>query len=148
MDTPAEPDMKALVFVFPMLAVLGLAACATNRVSDVDRLAVYMAHSGAPVNQVRYYNAMGWDRIDGEHVLLEMRPRETWLLKLSGPCLDWGSGSPVLSLSSPTGWVLAKFDRVHIQGSPVTCRIEEIRPVDIKAVRAAEDARGAQSAGM
>lgn len=138
--------MKALVF--PMLAVLGLAACATNRMSDTDRLAIYDAHSGAPVKQIRYYNAMGWDRIDGEHVILNMRPNETWLLKLSGSCLDWGGGSPNLALSSQSGWVMVKFDKVSVQGSPVTCRIDEIRPVDVKAVRAAEDARRAQlSAG-
>jgi Family of unknown function (DUF6491) len=135
--------MKALIL--PMLAVLGLAACATNRISDTDRLAIYEAHSGAPVKQIRYYSAMGWDRIDGEHVLLNMRPNETWLLKLSGPCLDWGGGSPTLSLSSQSGWVMVKFDKVSVHGSPVTCRIEEIRPVDVKAVRAAEDARRAQA---
>ena len=61
---------------------------------------MYQAHSGAPVKQIRFYNAMGWDRIDDEHVLLSMRPKETWLMKVSGPCLDWGSASPVLRLSS------------------------------------------------
>ena len=134
--------MKALIL--PMLAVLGLAACATNRISDTDRLAIYDAHSGAPVKQIRYYNAMGWDRIDDQHVLLNMRPSETWLLKVSGPCLDWGSSSPVLRLSSSGPYVMAKFDRILTEGSPVSCRIEEIRPVDVKAVRAAEDARRAQ----
>lgn len=138
--------MKALIL--PMLAVLGLAACAANRISDADRLAIYDAHSGAPVKQIRYYHAMGWDRIDDQHVLLNMRPSETWLLKVSGPCLDWGSASPVLRLSSTGPYVMAKFDRILTEGSPVSCRIEEIRPVDVKAVRAAEDARRAQlSAG-
>lgn len=138
--------MKALIL--PMLAVLGLAACATNRISDTDRLAMYKAHSGAPVKQIRYTNAMGWDRIDDQHVLLNMRPSETWLLKVSGPCLDWGSASPVLRLSSSGPYVMAKFDRILTEGSPVSCRIEEIRPVDVKAVRAAEEARRAQvSAG-
>ena len=138
--------MKALVL--PLLAVLGLAACATNRISDADRLAIYDAHSGAPVKQIRYYDAMGWDRIDDQHVLLNMRPSETWLLKVSGPCLDWAGGSPVLRLSSTGPYVMAKFDRILTDGSPVSCRIEEIRPVDVKAVRAAEDARRAQlSAG-
>ena len=138
--------MKALVL--PMLAVLGLVACATNRISDADRLAIYDAHSGAPVKQIRYYDAMGWDRIDDQHVLLNMRPSETWLLKVSGPCLDWAGGSPVLRLSSTGPYVMAKFDRILTDGSPVSCRIEEIRPVDVKAVRAAEDARRAQlSAG-
>ncbi|HWS77198.1 MAG TPA: DUF6491 family protein [Thermomonas sp.] len=135
--------MKA--FVFSMIAVLGLSACATNRISEVDRLAVYKAHSGEPVKQIRYYRAMGWDRIDDQHVVLDMRPNETWLLTVSGPCLDWGSASPVLQLSSSGPYVMAKLDRILTAGSPVSCRIEEIRPVDIKAVREAENALRAQA---
>ena len=130
--------MKALLV--PLIAVFGLAACATNRPSDADRLALYEAHSGAPVKQIRFFNAMGWDRIDDEHVLLNMRPNETWLLKVSGPCLDWGSASPILRLSSTGAYVMAKFDRILTEGSPVSCRIEEIRPVDVKALRAAQQA--------
>ena len=138
------------VLLIPMLAVLSLSACATHRLGDGDRLALYRAHAGEPVKQIRNYRAMGWDRIDGQHVLLEMRPRENWLLSLSGPCLDWGTGSPNLTLSSQTGWVVSKFDRVQIEGSQVTCRIEEIRPVDVAAMRAAEDqlrANKAQASG-
>ena len=135
--------MKALIV--PLIAVLGLAACATNRLSDTDRLALYDAHAGAPVKQIRFYNAMGWDRIDDEHVLLSMRPSETWLLKVSGPCLDWGSASPTLRLSSTGPYVMAKFDRILTEGSPASCRIEEIRPVDVKAMRAARDAATAQA---
>ena len=135
--------MKALIVA--MVAVLALAACATNRISDSERLAIYEAHSGAPVKQIRYYHAMGWDRIDDQHVLLNMRPSETWLLKVSGPCLDWGSASPVLRLTSSGPYVMAKFDRILTEGSPVSCRIEEIRPVDARAVRAAEEAGRAQA---
>ena len=135
--------MKTLIL--PMLAMSILAACATGRMSDTDRLALYDAHAGAPVKQIRFYNAMGWDRIDDEHVLLSMRPSETWMLKVSGPCLDWGSASPVLRLSSTGPYVMAKFDRILTEGSPVSCRIEEIRPVDVKALRAAQDAKAAQA---
>ena len=137
--------MKALIV--PLIAVLGLGACATNRLSDTDRLAMYDAHAGAPVKQIRFYNAMGWDRIDDEHVLLSMRPSETWMLKVSGPCLDWGSASPVLRLSSTGPYVMAKFDRILTQGSPVSCRIEEIRPIDVKGLRAARDAMQPQASG-
>ena len=135
--------MKTLIL--PMLAMSILAACATGRMSDTDRLALYDAHAGAPVKQIRFYNPMGWDRIDDEHVLLNMRPKETWLLKVSGPCLDWGSASPTLRLSSSGAYVMAKFDRILTEGSPISCRIEEIRPVDVKAVRAAQDAMTAQA---
>ena len=135
--------MKALII--PLLAVLAMTACATNRPSEAERLAIYEAHSGAPVKQIRFYNAMGWDRIDDEHILLSMRPNETWLLRVSGPCLDWGSASPVLRLSSSGAYVMAKFDRILTDGSPISCRIEEIRPVDVNAVREAETAMRAQA---
>ena len=137
--------MKAMIL--PFVAVLGLAACASTRHDEPDRLALYQAHAGEPVKRIRNYDGVGWDRIDAEHILLTMRPREAWLLTLSGPCLDWSSGSPFLRLSSQTGWVMAKFDRVHVSGSPVSCRIEEIRPVDTKAVSAAQEAMraGAQA---
>ena len=133
------------VLVIPLLAVLGLAACATNRISDTDRLALYQAHAGEPVKQIRNYSPMGWDRIDDEHVLLSTRPNETWLMTVSGPCLDWGSSSPVMGLSSTGPYVMAKFDRIVIPGSPISCRIEEIRAVDVKAVRAAETEMRAQA---
>ena len=131
-----------------LLAVLGASACASNRPSDADRLAMYEAHAGAPVKQIRNVNAMGWERVDDQHVILSTRPTESWLLEVSGPCVDWGSGSPLLRLSSTGPYVMAKFDRILTEGSPVSCRIEEIRPIDVKAVRAAQDAARAQpSAG-
>ena len=131
-----------------LLAVLGASACASNRPSDADRLAMYEAHAGAPVKQIRNVNAMGWERVDDQHVILSTRPTESWLLEVSGPCLDWGSGSPLLRLSSTGPYVMAKFDRILTEGSQVSCRIEEIRPIDVKAVRAAQDAARAQpSAG-
>ena len=135
MHCPKEIDMKPII---PLLAALSLAACATTGPSDSERLALYMAHAGEPVRQVRYINPMGWERVDGAHVLLNMRPKENWLLTLPGNCLDWGSGSPFLKVDTQTGWLMTKFDSVKIAGSPVSCRIDEIRPVDMKAVRAAE----------
>ena len=132
--------MKTLLL--PLLATLGLVAgCASTRPSDADRLALYEAHAGAPVNQVRYLQPQSWDRIDDQHVVLEMRPNESWLLTLSGPCLDWGRGSPFLGVAPLNGMVLSRFDKVAVPGSQVTCTIREIRPLDVKALRAAERAR-------
>ena len=127
--------MKVLLAV---LVTALLASCASTRLPEATRLALVEAHAGEPVNQIRYSNPMGWSRVDGQHVLLDMRPRETWLLTLTGGCLDWGSSSPGLLVKSHTGFSLGKFDSVQTVDSPVTCRIDEIRPVDMKAVRAAE----------
>ncbi len=134
-------------------AALVLAGCATGRLSDTERLALYQQHAGAPVNQIRYLDPMGWDRIDDQHVVLQMRPNESWLLRLSGPCLQWGTGSPFIGLSSFSGMTLSRFDKVIAPGSPqISCLIQEIRPLDVKALKAGEKAlrekAAAQTSGM
>lgn len=123
-----------------VLVALGLTACASNRISDTDRLALYQAHAGAPVKQVRYLDPIGWDRIDDQHVVLQMRPNESWLLTLSGPCLNWSNGSPFLKVSVANGMTLTPFDKVIVADSQISCQIREIRPLDMKAVRAGENA--------
>lgn len=143
--------MKALLL--PLLAIPGLVTgCASTRLSDAERLALYEAHAGAPVNQIRYLDPIGWDRIDDEHVVLQMRPNESWLLRLSGPCLQWTTGSPFIGLSTFSGMTLSRFDKVVAPGSSqLSCLIQEIRPLDVKALRAAEkglrEKAGAQASG-
>ena len=137
--------MKAIVTL--LVGALGLAGCATHGPTDSQRLAMYMSHAGEPVNQVRYYNPQGWERIDDAHIVLTMRPREQYLLTLSGPCLQWSTGMPVIGIQTTMGTVLSRFDRVTANGVPMSCSIHEIRPLDAAAVRAGEQALRAQSAG-
>lgn len=127
------------------LAVLGLSACASTRISDSDKLALYQSHAGAPVKQVRYYDPIGWDRVDDQHLVLQMRPRESWLLTLAGPCLAWSNGSPFMAVSSFNGMTLSTFDKIMVPGLQMGCMIREIRPLDMKAIRAGEDALRARS---
>ena len=123
--------------LFALSSVLFVAGCMANETRE-ERLALYQSHAGAPVKQIRYYNPIGWEEIDDEHILLTMRPKEVWLMRLSGPCLDFGGGSSVLAVSSQAGYVSSRFDRVTTGDSGISCRIEEIRPVDTMALRAAQ----------
>ena len=126
-----------------LVAASVLAGCATTGLSESERLALYSAHAGAPVNDIRYSNPIGWDKVDGEHLLLTMRPSEVWLLRISGPCLDWSGASPTIIIDNNMNRLTAKFDRISVPGSPASCRIEEIRPVDVAAVREERDAMAA-----
>ena len=121
-------------------SVLFVAGCMAHETHE-ERLALYQAHAGAPVKHIRYYNPIGWEEIDDEHILLTMRPKEVWLMRLSGPCLGYNTGSPILGISSQIGYVSSKFDRITTGNPPLSCRIEEIRPVDTTAVRAASKAQ-------
>ena len=129
--------MKALVV--SALAALSLSACATYNLTDGERLALYEAHAGAPVQRINYLSPIGWVRVDDQHVALDMRPGERWLLTLSGPCLQWNRGN-ALRLAPTGGVVLAKNDLVEVAGSQISCRIDEIRPIDLPAFRSAENA--------
>jgi hypothetical protein len=132
--------MPARLLIAAAVAAL-LGACASTRMSDAERLALYGAHAGAPVKTIRYTDPIGWEKVDGEHLLLTLRPREVYLMTVSGPCLDWGGASPTIAISAQAGFVSAGFDRISVPDVPAGCRIEEIRPVDIAAVRAERGAR-------
>ncbi|HJX86803.1 MAG TPA: DUF6491 family protein [Gemmatimonadales bacterium] len=136
--------MRSLPFAI-LFASLSLAACAsTGRMSESDKLALYSSHAGAPVRDIRYYSPIGWDKVDDQHLLLTMRPTEVWLIRVSGPCLDWGGASPTIQVSTQSGRLSAKFDRISTPQTPVSCRVEEIRPVDVAAVRASQRAMAAK----
>lgn len=121
-----------------------LAGCTSPGATQEQRLALYQAHASAPVKKVPYFNPISWEEIGDEHILVTMKPKEVWLMRLSGPCLDYDGGSPVLAISSQAGYVSSGFDRVTTGGSNFTCRIEEIRQVDTMAMRAA---RNGQASG-
>ena len=131
-------SMRSRLPFFALLPAMLLAGCMTGGPTRAERLAAYQAHAAAPVKQIRYYSPIGWEEVDDDHILLTMRPREAYLMRLSGPCLDFDGGSPVLAVSSTAGYVASGFDRVSLGGSNISCRIEEIRPVDVAAMRAAQ----------
>ena len=69
--------MKSVIV--PLLLATGLAACATAPHDDgVASLALYQAHADEPVSQLHYFGrAMGWQRVDDQHLLLDLKPRES-----------------------------------------------------------------------
>jgi len=121
-----------------MTGALLLAGCASHGATDEQRLSLYQAHASAPVKKIRYFNPTGWEEIDEHHILVTMRPSEAWLMRLSGACLDFTGGSPVLLISSQFGYVSTGFDRVSTGDSRMSCRIDEIRQVDMLAIREAQ----------
>src|SRR5688500_1177846 len=138
---PTESAMKTIRTSFAVLSgtvmagMLSLAGCMSHGPTQEQRLAAYQGYAGAPVKKVRYYNPIGWEEVDEQHILVTMRPREAWLMRLAGPWLDFTGGSPLLAISSSLGYVSTGFDRVTTGDARVSCRIEEIRPVDTVAMR-------------
>ncbi|HEX7989620.1 MAG TPA: DUF6491 family protein [Stenotrophomonas sp.] len=133
--------MKKVLVAMVLAAVLG--GCATTgKLSSTERLELYRAHAGAPVNNFKYFGSFnGWTELGDSALAVWTKPAEAWLLNLSGPCKDL-SYAPAISITNMMGQVSARFDRVIVHGggpmSHVPCRIESIQPLDVKALRASE----------
>ncbi|MGI8561482.1 MAG: DUF6491 family protein [Luteimonas sp.] len=125
-----------------LAAALALGGCATDaRLRDSEKLAIYEAHAGVPVDSFQYFGSInGWTPLGDSAIALWTRPREAWLLDLYGPCPDIPY-APAISVSNQMGRVSARFDKVLARGSTsidIPCAIRQIRPLDVKAIRQAE----------
>jgi hypothetical protein len=128
-------------FLVPLLAVAVVAGCATDSAArTADRLALYRAHAGPPVSDFPYYHSFSqWTPLGSEALAIWVSPGRAYLLDVPG-CndLEFAHG---IQISDTGGRVSARFDRVQPLGPgswPVPCRIEQIRPLDTKAIRDAE----------
>lgn len=138
-----------------LLALSLLAGCATGRLSDPERLALYRAHAGAPVPDFRYFGRLnGWVDLGDSALAVWSRPNEAYLLELDGPCGNLAY-SPTILITNWMDRVSARLDRVQVLDGPggfnLSCRIQSIRPLDVKALKASEkelrEARLQQRAG-
>lgn len=126
------------------LALSATAGYAEEGTRDAARLARYQPYAGEPVKNIPYYTPMNWEVIDDQNILVTMRPKVAYLMQINGPCVRDHRGSPVLVISSAAGRVSAGFDRITV-GGHMTCIIDEIRPIDLVAMRAADKAKKAET---
>ena len=130
------------IFLASLLATAALAAgCATNSAArTADQLALYRAHAGAPVSDFPYYRSFTqWTPLGRDALAVWISPTRAYLLDTPGCSdLEWAHG---IQISDTGGRVSARFDRVQPLGAgsvPISCRIEQIRPLDTRAIREAE----------
>ena len=128
-----------------------LAGCATDPARrDADQLALYRAHAGAPVPGFPYYGRMSsWTPLGDTSLAVWTSPSRAWLLEVDGPCNDLVFAQGV-QLTAGAGRVHARFDHVTPIGTGLAampCRIREIRPIDVAALREARRRRDAPAGG-
>ena len=133
--------MKRLI-PLALLAATLLTACAHN-LSTTEKLALYRDHAGEPVKDFRYLGHLsGWAPIGDSALAVWTKPSEAYLLELTGRCQDL-EYALAISITQFGNRVTARFDDVLPLGAgtssiKIPCRIETIRPLDVKALRASE----------
>lgn len=130
--------MKRILLILSLM--MSLTACSTTRMSDAERLALFRAHAGEPVNSFRLFGSLnGWQPLGNTALVVWPAPNRAYLLQLMGLCSNLPFAHSI-SLSNQMGTVSARFDSVVPRGGgPNTgnmpCRIQEIRPIDVPALR-------------
>ena len=133
--------MKKLISGLAMAMALG--ACSSTRLSDAETLALYKAHAGEQVKDFQYFGQInGWTPLGDSALVVWTKPSQAYLLELTGACPDLDY-APSISVTQHMGRVSARFDDVIPMGGGtgtlrIPCRIETIRPLDVKALRASE----------
>lgn len=130
-------------FLAAAIAALALSGCATTRLSEQDRLALYREHAGQPVQDFSYFGSInGWTELGDSALAVWTRPNQAYLLELMGPCTDL-EYAPAIAITNQMGRVMARFDDVLVMGGGrnsmrMPCRIETIRPLDVAGLRDSE----------
>jgi hypothetical protein len=122
-------------YVAMFAVMLALAACASPgpRERQAAALERHLQFAGAPVDSFNLRLMQQWQALGETHVVVYTGVNEAWLLDLDQPCrgIDFAQ---VISLTSSGSRVYRRFDSVRFDQQ--FCRIREIRPVDVRAMKA------------
>jgi len=131
------------VLSLALLSAAVLSGCATDgKQTDGEKLAFYRGHAGEPVKDFQYFGRLnGWTPLGDDALAVWTKPSEGYLLELSGPCqdLDYAMAVSITQFGSR----VSRFDEVVPLGAgtssiKIPCRIQTIRPLDVKALRASQ----------
>lgn len=118
-----------------LLALLCACASAPYAQRSNERQAAYAAAAGAPVRSFRFFDLYSWEPLGDRQVAIYTRPNEAWLLDLGGGCPDI-SFVNTIGLTSNLNQVMVGFDKVLTGRNDFPCTISQIRPVDVKSLKA------------
>ena len=102
-----------------------------------QRLALFEDVAQPPVKSFHFWQMHRWEPLGRDHLAVWTRLDTAYLIEVQQPCsgLDFAQ---TVGLSSTQNRVHSRFDDVRFENQ--RCRIAEIRPVNVAALKAAERA--------
>lgn len=133
-------SMSRSCIVFALVAVLAACSSVPLAQREQQRQAAYASAAGAPVRSFHFFTLWSWEPLGDRQVVVYTRPSRAWLLDLDGPCQNL-QFTQAIGLTSSSGTVFTRFDKVLTGRSYMPCMITQIRPVDVKQLRVAQEAQ-------
>ena len=122
---------KLLAIVLTALVASGCASGLTRATGD-DRIARYEPYIGEPIDGFTAFRQDSWHPVARDKFILWTGINDAYLLTIIGTCPDLRFENRVAVTS--TGSRITTFDQVRLRGH--RCPIEEIRPVDVRQMKA------------
>jgi hypothetical protein len=115
------------------------ASTAAPATAQQRALARYEAYASRPVKSFTWLGRFdSWEPLGKDRLLVYTRPNEAYLLKVSGPC-DVNFAIGPIGITSTNSTVYAGLDSIVVNSGPGgkwQCPIDEIRPIDVRGMKA------------
>ena len=115
------------------------AGTATPATAQQRALARYDAYAGRRVKSFTWLGRFdSWEPLGKDRLLVYTKPNEAYLLKVSGPC-DVNFAIGPVGITSTNYTVYAGLDSIVVNSGPGgqwQCPIDEIRPLDVRGMKA------------
>lgn len=125
-------------FLLAASLVAALGACSSvpyaQRMSE--RQAAYAAAAGAPVRSFHFFSLYSWEPLSDTELAVYTQPNKAWLLDLGG-CQELLFVNSI-GLTSNLNQVMVGFDKVLTGRRNFPCTITQIRPIDVKSLKLAQ----------
>ncbi len=134
--------MASIRLLLVLASVFALGACSSVPYAQrqAERLAAYTAAAGVPVSNFRFFTLYSWEPLGDKALAVYTRPNEAWLLDVDGGCHDLAF-TQAIGLTSNLNQVSIHFDKVLTGRRNFPCTITQIRPLDVKQLKATQQAQ-------
>lgn len=126
-----------------LVAAGTLAGCATgiDRLAGDTPLERYTSYAGEPVDRFTAFNVTGWTALSRNKLVVWTGVSDAYLLTVWDNCRDLEFVDRIRITQTASS--ISRFDKVIVRGD--RCPIAEIRPIDVKQMRADREAMKAGS---
>jgi len=128
------------------LVVAMLAGCAggSPRVEHSETLGRYLGYAGEPVDRATSFRLDSWELVGRDRIVLWTGVNEAYLVTVWDTCRDLQFTQHIRVVSGIDNQI-SRFDKVMVGRD--TCPIKEIRPIDVRQMKADRAAERAQQKG-
>jgi hypothetical protein len=127
--------------ILVLLALLGGCAGATRRNALLDE---YLPYAGPPIDSFHFFRLDSWAVVGRYQVVIWVTPWEAYLVTVQSPC-EQLAFTTRLAVTSTVN-TISKFESILLRDHE-RCPVTEIRPIDLKAQKAARAAARAAAQG-